>query len=1453
MSQPVYLPKLEATVDGYVDPNAAIVKQVTAKRNAFGGVVFEHVILPNNSGGSVGIGQGTSDSVKTYNTSAAITPNMALVFNATGGLVTPNFSDAILSPATQTNFIGVAKTSTPENVHNWIQIAIQQTTPQARYLHLQQYVPSLESHVIFGGLGAAENNILGDTMLWDGHNWSVFNGTEPTNGRYGCAATVDTTHHSINTSHNIIVIFGGANGVDGLLSETWIFDGANWYQPTDSAGTPSARVHAAMAFQSSDGYTVMFGGYTGGEGGGLNDSTWILSLPGPYANDSHWTEQFPLNSPTGRMNHSMCYDPVRKRTILFGGTDRTSTFNDTWEWTGSDWMLISTATAPPPRMLASMTYDPINKVVVLFGGYMDSALNVAGAFNIYSDIWYYDGVNWTQQLFFGPSPRAGSGLSFDKVQNYLFLFGGANGGSTRNLVFNNSETAVYQDPWKLLTLTNQVDVQTAGETYVYWDSFGLLAVAVGGLVRGSDTTTVTVTTKLPHGFSNGDKFFIELPGDPHFTAGTYTITAIVDDHNFTYTSFGTVTASVNPIVIGTIVPTNTLAAAEVPSVKRYLSAGIVPGTVTPNGFGSSNDGFDPIFGIVSEAPVTDVDGSLFQTLIGPDRVGLVKMKIGAFHGFITGLNPQLRYSTPASGPVGTEVVVVGAGFNTTTSVLCGDNAFGNISAPYQVTSASHVTVTVPVGAQTYAAIGIHASTGTISVPFTVTPKITSIDVPSHAIGSLFTITGTTFSLAAGAIGTALPSIGIPPNNLVFTGVSGPVTLPFVTTIASGSNGATLPQATIYVADTSQFPTAGGTIFVTTTGGVQSVVYTGISGNTFTGCSAGSGTMSTGNDVYYGFMVVDDSTIQSPIPPGAISGPITLGTADGYTSFHLDVLQAPTITLIAPLVGPAGAGVAVTGTGFTTSGTGGDGYGVLTFVAGVQTLSTTRVIYNDTTMTATVPTMPGGQGATAFHLVFTNSAGTVTSSLQYTIVPPPKFLTAANSTLNGGINSSQTTVTLVSASGWPTGGSKFFVDSEQISYASISGNILQGCTRGINGTTAAIHSNGAAANIYTFISQTNDFQGVSGEMVRIFGEHGFTGTTLVGFGSFNATTFTFINDGYVTAIVPAAISSDNIVAPITIIAGAGSSSTDVGVSPTTNPHTFTILEAPTISSISNPGNVLGPTTGKTGDLIYISGTNFLGTTSVTFAGTTVSASFTIVNPNVIQTTVPDPANVSYSGLTTGVITIKKSTFFTATSPSFTYFSAPSALSVTSPSPDGGTDINVNGGYGTPVTLTGVNLNQGTPTYPIVNFGGVGPATLGSVGPTTINVTVPNGANSGVVVTTAGGAVSVAFTVLKPVTITRFYTDWPYDHTYATPYYPSNIDLYGSNFRNPSNSVIVVSDTHGHVAYVSSFTYHDSSHITFNAAALGVFVGETCYITVYTYYPGGSYNATTYGLNVFYPIT
>jgi hypothetical protein len=69
---------------------------------------------------------------------------------------------------------------------------------------------------------------------------------------------------------------------------------------------------------------------------------------------------------------------------------------------------------------------------------------------------------------------------------------------------------------------------------------------------------------------------------------------------------------------------------------------------------------------------------------------------------------------------------------------------------------------------------------------------------------------------------------------------------------------------------------------------------------------------------------------------------------------------------------------------------------------------------------------------------------------------------AQTTLNGAINNSVTTITVAGTAQFVSAGT-IQIDSEQITYTGTTGTTFTGCTRGANGTVAASHANGATAS------------------------------------------------------------------------------------------------------------------------------------------------------------------------------------------------------------------------------------------------------------------------------------------------------------------------------------------------------------------------------------------------------
>ena len=57
----------------------------------------------------------------------------------------------------------------------------------------------------------------------------------------------------------------------------------------------------------------------------------------------NWTELHPTNAFPARTAFASAYDPVSKKIVVFGGTDLTTQFNDTWTFDGTTWTQVQTA------------------------------------------------------------------------------------------------------------------------------------------------------------------------------------------------------------------------------------------------------------------------------------------------------------------------------------------------------------------------------------------------------------------------------------------------------------------------------------------------------------------------------------------------------------------------------------------------------------------------------------------------------------------------------------------------------------------------------------------------------------------------------------------------------------------------------------------------------------------------------------------------------------------------------------------------------------------------------------------------------------------------------------------------------------------------------------------------------------------------------------------------------
>ena len=221
---------------------------------------------------------------------------------------------------------------------------------------------------------------------------------------------------TFNSLTSSVLLFGGSTGF-AASNQTWSFNGSTWTQLTPTT-SPTAKAGNELVVDLLRGVVVMYGGVnTSPFGGASVDQTWEW-------NGTSWTQVFPTTTPGGLGSYGACYDLVRSRVVLYGGTADTFfpiAANGTWEYDGSNWSLIPTVGSPGPLERPAMCYHAGLGTTVLFGG-IDPQTGGTDT------TWLYNGTNWTAAAVVGPKPavRTGAKMAYDSTRGVCVLTGGMN-------------------------------------------------------------------------------------------------------------------------------------------------------------------------------------------------------------------------------------------------------------------------------------------------------------------------------------------------------------------------------------------------------------------------------------------------------------------------------------------------------------------------------------------------------------------------------------------------------------------------------------------------------------------------------------------------------------------------------------------------------------------------------------------------------------------------------------------------------------------------------------------------------------------------------------------------------------------------------------------------------------------------------------------------------------------
>jgi hypothetical protein len=468
----------------------------------------------------------------------------------------------------------------------WTQLSPGGSAPSARAASQMIWDGSLQRLVVFGGYDGTMLNDLYALSLSGSPAWSSLVATGGPPPERAVAATI------WDPVGARMLIYAGASG-DGqdMLADLWTLSlggSPAWTQLTPGGGTPTAREMPAGAYDSNDRAFVMYGANIG-NGETARDIAWSLNLDGPpewsqlggmaigrrnrgggifdpirrqlvvcggewnsnffgdvwtYDLVGNWTELSPVGgSPAARAGHSVIYDRVRDRLLMFAGNDDADAYNDVWALSlsgTSTWTQIATAGGPPSERSGHVAvYDSRRDRMVIQGGngistYDTWALNLgtnvwtqidagiggpggssnnAAVYDLLHDrmvvfgsspdptVWALDfpgPSTWTVLSVAGTPPPGcfGMAAAYDTVANAMLLFGGspAGGGppdsSTTALLLRGSPT------WMPLDLGTEMPSGRQSAVAGYDPAQGMLYIT-GGCCERTDTWRATFDRTTP--------------------------------------------------------------------------------------------------------------------------------------------------------------------------------------------------------------------------------------------------------------------------------------------------------------------------------------------------------------------------------------------------------------------------------------------------------------------------------------------------------------------------------------------------------------------------------------------------------------------------------------------------------------------------------------------------------------------------------------------------------------------------------------------------------------------------------------------------------------------------------------------------------------------------------------------------------------------------------------------
>ncbi len=362
-----------------------------------------------------------------------------------------------------------------------------------------------------------------------------------------------------------------------------------------------------------------------------------------------------------------------------------------------------------------------------------------------------------------------------------------------------------------------------------------------------------------------------------------------------------------------------------------------------------------------------------------------------------------------------------------------------------------------------------------------------------------------------------------------------------------------------------------------------------------------------------------STLQTKIevlvPADCGNGSVVLeningkATSNDLFTYIIPLPTAPTITNFTPIVAKAGQTITITGTNFSTS------------TPNIVTLNGNNAIVQSATSTSIVITIPTGTGTGSLVVTNINGAATAGSTFTYALSPPvittfsPTTAKIGDTVTITGENFTTATPNVVTING-----NSAVVQSATATTITVL--VPSGTVSGIVSVTNINGTANSSVNFnYTLLPPTitgfSPAKGRAGDLITINGTN------------FTTTTPNTVTINGVTAVVQS-FTSSSIVVAVPNNAGSGVISVSNSNGTATSGSSFTyLLPPPTITSFT-------PMRGKAGDIMFIDGTNFTSSTTVTINAVNALVEAFSITSTRLKVTVP---TLSSSNLIAGKVSVQ----------------------------------------------------------------------------------------------------------------------------------------------------------------------------------------------------------------------